>query len=88
MKIYKSYNNQQLLDALKDSKDVISDIYELDLSDEELIRVNKYKKLSQFEKDLLYLISQHSVAEVANLYCCSRTHIYNNLKSIQKKLNE
>lgn len=88
MKIYKSYNNQSLLDALKDSKDTIEYLYSLDLDDKELIRINKYKKLSQFEKDLLYLISQYSVAEVANLYCCSRTHIYNNLKSIQKKLNE
>lgn len=86
MKIYKAYSNQELLNKLSDSKDVINHLLDFDLDDNELLKVNKYKQLSQFEKDLLYLYSQYSVIEISKLYSVSRSHIYTKIKEINNKL--
>lgn len=86
MKIYKAYSNQELLNKLSDSKEVINHLIDFDLDDKELLKVNKYKQLSQFEKDLLYLYSQYSVIEISKLYSVSRSHIYTKIKEINKKL--
>lgn len=86
MKIYKAYSNQELLNKLIDSKDVINHLLDFDLDDNELLKVNKYKQLSQFEKDLLYLYSQYSVIEISKLYSVSRSHIYTKIKEINNKL--
>ena len=82
-KINKAYNNTELLEALKDR----CSIYQ-SLVDEIPARVLSYNTLSQFEKDLLYLVSQHPVSEVASLYSVSKTIIYNKLHLIQNKLSQ
>lgn len=86
MKIYNAYSNQELINKLIDRDAVTAALYDFDLSDDELIRVNKYKQLSQFERDLLYLYSQTTVEEISSLYMVSKTHIYNFLKQIKQKL--
>ena len=86
MKIYNAYSNQELINKVIDRDTVTAALYDFDLSDDELIRVNKYKQLSQFERDLLYLYSQTTVEEISSLYMVSKTHIYNFLKQIKQKL--
>lgn len=86
MKMKKCYSNEDLKESLRDSKEVISGLTDFDLDDDELLLVNKYKHLSQFERDLLYLSSQHKVSYVAALYNVSSSHIYNLLNEIRKKL--
>lgn len=86
MKIKTAYNNQDLINHLKDSKEVIKGLTDFDLDDEELERINKFKRLSQFEKDLIFLSSQYSIDTVAQLYCVSKSHIYNLLNITKEKL--
>lgn len=86
MKIKTAYNNQDLINHLKDSKEVIKGLTDFDLDDEELERINKFKHLSQFERDLIYLTSQHNIETVARLYCVSKSHIYNLLNITKEKL--
>ena len=91
-KINKAYNNTELLEALKDRgaiyQSLVDEIPTQDYSDEQIIRILSYNTLSQFEKDLLYLVSQHPVTEVAALYGVSKTIIYNKLHLIQNKLKQ
>ena len=86
MKLYKAYTNEDLLNHLRGSKEVINGLTDFDLDDEQLEVINRYKNLSQFERDLLYLYSQHTVDIISKLYNCSKTHIYNKLREIKKKL--
>lgn len=86
MKMKKCYSNDDLKESLKDSKAVIKGLTDFDLDDDELLLVNKFKNLSQFERDLLYLSSQHKISFVADLYNVSSSHIYNLLNEIRKKL--
>ena len=89
-KINKAYNNTELRDALKDRgaiyQSLVDEIPTQDYDDQQIIRILSYNTLSQFEKDLLYLVSQHPVTEVAALYGVSKTIIYNKLHLIQNKL--
>lgn len=91
-KINKAYNNKELLEALKDSRttyqSLLDEIPTMDYSDEQIAMILSYNKLSQFEKDLLYLTSQRPVTEVAALYGVSKTIIYNKLHLIQNKLRQ
>ena len=91
-KINKAYNNTELIEALKDRGDIyqslVDEIPTQDYSDEQIARILCYNTLSQFEKDLLYLVSQHPVTEVASLYGVSKTIIYNKLHLIQNKLKQ
>ena len=89
-KINKAYNNTQLIEALKDRgaiyQSLVDEIPTQDYDDKQISRILCYNTLSQFEKDLLYLVSQHPVTEVASLYGVSKTIIYNKLHLIQNKL--
>ena len=89
-KINKAYNNTQLIEALKDRgaiyQSLVDEIPTQDYDDSQIDRILCYNTLSQFEKDLLYLVSQHPVTEVASLYGVSKTIIYNKLHLIQNKL--
>lgn len=89
-KINKAYNNTELLEALKERsaiyQSIVDEIPTQDYDDQQIIRILSYNTLSQFEKDLLYLVSQHPVTEVASLYGVSKTIIYNKLHLIQNKL--
>lgn len=79
--------NEKLITALKDRNSVIDSINQYtNYDDEQLLKLNKFNNLTQFEKDLLYLCSIHKVIEVAKLYDCSRQYIYKLLNKIQKKL--
>lgn len=79
--------NERLLSALKDRNDTIDSINLIsDFDDEQLLKLQKFNNLSQFEKDLLYLCAIHKVVEVAKLYGCSRQYIYKLLNNIQSKL--
>lgn len=84
----KQIDNEQLKLALSDSKNVISAINEAnDYDDEQLLKLQKFNDLTQFEKDLLYLCStMPSIIEVSKLYSCSRQYIYKLLHKIQQKL--
>lgn len=87
MKIQKAYSNKELIEALKDSKEIFECILtEFDLDDEQLKTLNKYQQLTQFERDVLYLYSQISVNEIAKLYGCSKQLIYDRLREIKRKL--
>lgn len=84
----KQIDNEQLKLALSDRNSVISAINEAtDYDDEQLLKLQKFNNLTQFEKDLLYLCStMDSVIEVSKLYSCSRQYIYKLLNKIQQKL--
>lgn len=83
-------NNDKLKESLIERDITINATLEyaetLDLDDHQLYIIKKYTKLSQFQKDLLYLASFKSVSEIAELYCVSRSHIYNTLKKIKENL--
>lgn len=93
-KLYKAYNNEMLIEALKDRDETIQSIEnEMDVdfdqySDDEKHLFKKYLQLSQFEKDLLYLASKMSVRDIAVLYGVSATHIYSHLNQLKKRLKE
>lgn len=79
--------NERLLSALKDRNDTIDSINSIsDFDDEQLLKIQKFNNLSQFEKDLIYLCSCHKVIDVADLYGCSRQYIYKLLAKIHDKL--
>lgn len=83
----KQINNDELKEALKDSKEVFNAINSFtDCDDEQLAKIQKFNLLTQFEKDLMYLCATHSVIEVAGLYGCSRQYIYKLLDKIKNKL--
>lgn len=60
----------------------------IDVDDEQLSRLNKVNLLQPFERDLLYLSSFMPVAKIAEVYCVSKKHIYNQLHNIQNKLKQ
>lgn len=79
--------NQNLISALSDRNATIDSIMQYgDYDDEQLLKLQKFNNLSQFEKDLLYLCAIHKVVEVSKLYGCSRQYIYKLLNNIQSKL--
>lgn len=83
----KQINNDELKEALKDSKEVFNAVNSFtDCDDEQLAKIQKFNLLTQFEKDLMYLCATHSVIEVAGLYGCSRQYIYKLLDKIKNKL--
>lgn len=91
-KLHKSYNNQDLLDALKDRDSVLEsikgEINGYDYSDEELEVLDKFENLTPFQKDLVYLSSQISVYDVADLYDVSASLLYKHLREIKQILHK
>lgn len=89
----KRCNNALLKNLLKD-RDTIFEatineaINNGELDDLQLKTINNICKLQPFEKDLLYLRSLYSVQLIAETYCVSKAHIYNQLNKIQNKLNQ
>lgn len=83
-------DNTRLKELLTNRDIIYSAIYQevTDPSDEDLRRLNNLKLLQPFEKDLLYLCSEYPVAKVAEIYCVSKKHIYNQLHNIQNKLSK
>lgn len=86
-KIKHSYSNNELLEELKD-RDSIYDSIKNEVNgykynDEELKILDNLEKLTQFERDLLYLSSKMSVYDVADLYGVSPSLLYRNLRNIQ-----
>jgi hypothetical protein len=85
----KKIDNEKLLTALKDRNHVISAIngYTDEYDDEQLLKIQKFNNLTQFEKDLMYLCAtEDSIIKVAKLYSCSRQYIYKLLNKIKQKL--
>lgn len=89
MKVKKIPTNV-IKELLRDRDDVYNSLLNdtFDFDDKELKRLNKVKELERWEFDILYLSSKLPVREVADLYSCSSTHIYNILNNIQIKLNK
>lgn len=86
MKI-KTCNNEELKLLLSERDDVLqSAIEESDLDDSQLEKIKKYKNLEEWQKDILYLCSVMPAQKVADLYCVSKTHIYNILKKTKSML--
>lgn len=86
MKI-KTCNNAELKLLLSERDDVLlSAESEYDLDDAQLDKIKKYKNLEEWQKDIFYLSSIMPVQKVADLYCVSKTHIYNILKKTNKIL--
>lgn len=91
-KIIHAYNNKELITKLKDRDAIYNSIKDeingYDYSDEQLKVLNNISKLTQFQKDLLYLSSQESVYDIArDLYKVSPSLLYKELRNIQKILN-
>lgn len=88
-KLHKAYENKKLIEALKDRDSVydsvLSNVNAYD--DEQLAVLSNISKLTQFQKDLLYLSSQMSVYDVADLYAVSASLLYSHLRDIQKILH-
>ena len=84
----KELDNLKLKEALSDRNNVISAINDLtDYDDEQLLKLQKFNNLTQFEKDLMYLCAtMDSVISVAKIYGCSRQYIYKLLNKIKEKL--
>lgn len=86
MKI-KTCNNEELKLLLLDRDEVLqSAMSEADLDDASLQKIKRYKKLDEWQQDILYLSAILPVQKVADLYAVSKTHIYNVLKKINKTL--
>lgn len=84
-----NYNNDKLIAALKDSKEIYADIMTVKgIDDDQLNKLNKFDKLPQFDKDLLLLTATKPIPEVAELYGISRQYVYKLLKKIKEKLND
>ena len=82
------YNNEKLITALKDSKAIYADIMTVrGIDDNQLNKLNRFNKLSQFDKDLMLLTATKPIPEVAELYGISRQYVYKLLKKIKLKLN-
>lgn len=75
------------MNKLTDRDEIIEHLTDFELDDTEIHKITLYNSLPQFEKDLLFLCSQHPVPEVARLYSISRAHVYNILKKIKTKLS-
>ena len=84
MKIYSQ--NDIVKAALSDEKSIINSLTDFDLDDEQLRKVLIYKSLPQLDKDIIFLTSQYSVADVAQMYNVSRQYIYKLLNKINTKL--
>lgn len=84
MKIYSQ--NDIVKAALSEEKSIINSLTDFDLDDEQLRKVLIYKSLPQLEKDIIFLTSQHSVVDVAQMYNVSRQYIYKLLNKINAKL--
>lgn len=84
MKIYSQ--NDIVKAALSEEKSIINSLTDFDLDDEQLRKVLIYKSLPQLDKDIIFLTSQHSVADVAQMYNVSRQYIYKLLNQINAKL--
>lgn len=91
-KVLKNYNNEKLLEALKDRDDIFNsikdEITEFNYTDEQLKIFDNLNKLTQFQKDLLYLSSTMSVYKISDLYGVSPSLLYRYLRSIQEILNK
>lgn len=82
------YNNENLINALKDRDEVIEGLnYFGGLDDTQITMLARFKQLSQFEKDIMYLSAIKPIPEVAELYGISRQYVYKLLKKIKLKLN-
>ena len=80
-------NNDVLKVALKDSKEIINTILnDNDFDDEQLHKVLKYNNLPQLYKDVIFLTSQYSISDVAQMYNVSRQYIYKILNKINNIL--
>mgnify|MGYP003482644748 FL=1 len=84
MKIYSQ--NDIVKAALSEEKSIINSLTDFDLDDEQLRKVLIYKSLPQLDKDIIFLTSQYSVADVAQMYNVSRQYIYKLLNKINAKL--
>lgn len=84
MKIYSQ--NDVIKAALSEEKSIINSLTDFDLDDEQLRKVLIYKSLPQLDKDIIFLTSQYSVADVAQMYNVSRQYIYKLLNKINAKL--
>lgn len=84
MKIYSQ--NDIVKAALSEEKSIINSLTDFDLDDEQLRKVLIYKSLPQLDKDIVFLTSQYSVADVAQMYNVSRQYIYKLLNKINAKL--
>lgn len=84
MKIYSQ--NDVVKAALSEEKSIINSLTDFDLDDEQLRKVLTYKSLPQLDKDIIFLTSQYSVADVAQMYNVSRQYIYKLLNKINAKL--
>lgn len=84
MKIYSQ--NDVVKAALSEEKSIINSLTDFDLDDEQLRKVLIYKSLPQLDKDIIFLTSQYSVADVAQMYNVSRQYIYKLLNKINAKL--
>lgn len=86
MKI-KNCNNTEIKKLLKDKSPVMNSILtEFDFDDNQLKIIKKYNSLKTYQQDILYLSSVIPIAKLAELYCCSKTSIYNMLKKIKRIL--
>lgn len=86
MKI-KNCDNSEIKKLLKNKSVVMESILtEFDFDDKQLNIINKYNSLKTYQQDILYLSSVMPIAKLAELYCCSKTSIYNMLKKIKAAL--
>ena len=86
MKI-RNCDNEEIRHLLRERTAVLqSALAEADLDDSQLRAVERYKQLKTYQQDILYLSSVMPIAKLAELYCCSKTSIYNMLKKINKTL--
>ena len=84
MKIYSQ--NDVVKAALSEEKSIINSLTDFDLDDEQLRKVLIYKSLPQLDKDIIFLTSQYSVSDIAQMYNVSRQYIYKLLNKINAKL--
>lgn len=81
------YNNENLINALSERDEVIEGLEYFSLDDTQVTMLARFKQLSQFEKDIMYLSVTNTIPDVAELYGISRQYVYKLLKKIKLKLN-
>lgn len=86
MKI-RNCNNEEIRHLLRERTAVLqSAVSEYEFDDDQLDKLKRYSKLKTYQQDILYLSSVMPIAKLAELYCCSKTSIYNMLKKIKAML--
>ena len=80
-------DNEKLKNSLKDRDKIINSLYEEDIDDEQLEKLNLLNNLPPLERDIFFLHTVYGTNYTAEVYGCSTRLIQYKIKEIKQKLN-